>query len=153
MVEFVAKCINLYSIKVDLKYDSSDLPLKKIFTLIEDGVAKEVPLIVKEKTSTSLVEYELKLVNPLVLGHDYKLSDERYQTTSISTLPFLEADFFDEAFTYDKHDLGMTYFKSHTEFRLWSPLASKAKVIYTLENKTYEEEMVRLDKGATQAAD
>ena len=147
MVEFVAKCINLYSIKVDLKYDPSDLPLKKIFTLIEDGVAKEVPLIVKEKTSTSLVEYELKLVNPLVLGHDYKLSDERYQTTSISTLPLLEADFFDEAFTYDKHDLGMTYFKSHTEFRLWSPLASKAKVIYTLKNKTYEEEMVRLDKG------
>ena len=66
MVKLEAKCKNLYTISVTLKYDSCDLPLKKIFTLIEDGVAKEVPTIVKEKNSDSLVEYELKLINPLV---------------------------------------------------------------------------------------
>ena len=102
MVKLEAKCKNLYTISVTLKYDSCDLPLKKIFTLIEDGVAKEVPTIVKEKNSDSLVEYELKLINPLVLGHLYQLSDEKYQTIYISTNPLLKEEFFDEVFTYDK---------------------------------------------------
>lgn len=147
MVEFVAKCINLYNIKVELRYDSSDLPLKKVFTLIEDGIAKEVPLIIKEKPSNSLVEYELKLNNPLVLGHDYKLSDENYQVTSLITLPLLEEDFFDELYTYNEHDLGITYYEDHCEFKLWSPLASSAKVVYIINDTTHEVKMTRLDKG------
>ena len=152
MVKLEAKCKNLYTISVTLKYDSCDLPLKKIFTLIEDGVAKEVPTIVKEKNSDSLVEYELKLINPLVLGHLYQLSDEKYQTIYISTNPLLKEEFFDEVFTYDGNDLGMKYYKDHTEFRLWSPLASSAKVIYTLKDKEYVVEMSRLDQGVYYAS-
>ena len=152
MVKLEAKCKNLYTISVTLKYDSCDLPLKKIFTLIEDGVAKEVPTIVKENNSDSLVEYELKLINPLVLGHLYQLSDEKYQTIYISTNPLLKEEFFDEVFTYDGNDLGMKYYKDHTEFRLWSPLASSAKVIYTLKDKEYVVEMSRLDQGVYYAS-
>ena len=109
-------------------------------------------VIIKEKSSTNLVEYELKLKTPLVLGHHYELSDEKYVSVNISLLPLINEEFYDEAYTYDGDDLGMKYYKDHTEFRLWSPLASSAKVIYTLKNKTHVVKMNRLDKGVYYAS-
>lgn len=146
MQKIYAKCINRETIIVELEVNGK-MPIKKTFTLMENGIAKEVPIVSKEYAQNQKLTYELKLRAPLQLGNEYALSDEHYETTYLDLFPLLDAPEFDEEYGYDGHDLGMQYHKSYTEFRLWSPLASKAKVLYTFQDKTYEQEMVRLDHG------
>lgn len=146
MQKIYAKCINKETILVELEVNGK-MPVNKIFTLIENGIAKEVPSLRKEYTQHQKITYELRLRSPLQLGNEYALSDEHYETVYLDLFPLLDTPEFDEEQGYDGHDLGMRYHKSYTEFRLWSPLASHARVLYTFQEKTYEQEMVRLDHG------
>lgn len=60
---------------------------------------------------------------------------------------FAKTSDFDNLFYYDGNDLGATYHKDHTTFKLWAPIASKVILRYTLNEQTYEVEMTKGDKG------
>lgn len=60
---------------------------------------------------------------------------------------FAKSGEFDNIFYYDKDDLGSTYYKDHTTFKLWAPIASKVILIYKIDGNTYEKEMLKGEKG------
>ncbi|MDE7477264.1 MAG: type I pullulanase [Lachnospiraceae bacterium] len=49
---------------------------------------------------------------------------EGYEGTTVSKNRIIGSNYFDEAFTYDGDDLGATYTKEKTGFKVWAPTAS-----------------------------
>ncbi|MCF0118025.1 MAG: type I pullulanase, partial [Bacilli bacterium] len=66
----------------------------------------------------------------------------------INSKPLMDLSIIDEEFYYDGDDLGSTYTKDKTVFKLWSPLATKCSVIL-FDNEWKENEifMSRGEKG------
>ena len=73
------------------------------------------------------VKYILK-TPPLELGESYRLTDDRQLTTPLQFGYVVRTKAFDEAFYYEGDDLGVTYTKQATTFKVWSPIASQIKV-------------------------
>lgn len=147
-MKFSAQFLSWDKVKITYEHDHDTSFLhRKVFTLIKDGVAYEVPTIEKEKKDDHQHTFHLRLKERITLGHHYEISDEEFFVTSIDTKPFLNDPEFDELYTYKGHDLGITYYKDHTIFKLWSPLAEQAEVIYTLKGVTYKRKMQRENYG------
>ncbi len=145
--KFYAEFIDRKTIRVIYVFEVNDLNRQKIFTFIEDGIGKEVPAILKEKREDLQMEYVLGLQSSITLGHDFCLADESYQTIPIHILSLQKEPWFDQEYTYLGHDLGMHYEKSYTEFRLWTPFASKVVVLLSQDDENYEFEMQRTSQG------
>ena len=54
---------------------------------------------------------------------------------------------FDEMFYYDGNDLGPTYSKDKTIFKLWAPISTAVLLHLEINNEIIEKKMVRVDKG------
>lgn len=78
-----------------------------------------------------------------ILGHDVKIVFNKKTPYNVNLLKAVDFEYFDKTFFYEGDDLGATYFKDHTLFKLWAPLASH---VYLLINKK-KYEMIRQDKG------
>ncbi len=143
-----AQFISWDEIKVVLEYENeSEFFSCKVFTLIQDGVAKEVPIIIEERTSGNHCSIFLRLKEKITLGHRYEIADEKYASAFLDVSCFLNDPEFDQLYTYQCHDLGITYHKEHTTFKLWSPLAESAEVLYSFNGKDYVSKMNREDYG------
>ena len=87
--------------------------------------------IVKTKTSQILIATYPK---DIALNHDYYaiINGKKYFLDTRKAIDFIG---FDKRYFYDGDDLGATYKKSYTTFRLFAPLASKVNLRLLL-NKT-----------------
>lgn len=83
----------------------------------------------------------------LDFNHTYILTDDFNRTCKLKIRYFVKEDSFDEMFYYDNDDLGATYNKEHTIFKLWAPIASKVILHYEINNNEYEVNMIKQDKG------
>lgn len=142
-----AEFIDKKNIKIIYNLDDGESYPHKIFTFIEDGFAQEVPTIKKENSNGKQIEYHLTLQKEIALGHDFALSDEKYNTFPIHILHLQNQDWFDQEYTYRGHDLGMHYTSQYVEFRLWSPFASHVLVIIIHEDQKQYYEMTRTAQG------
>ena len=70
----------------------------------------------------------LTMEEELELSKAYDLSMEEYEGTTISMNRIIGSSYFDEAFTYDGDDLGATYTKEKTGFKVWAPTASEVSL-------------------------
>ena len=77
--------------------------------------------------------YSFNYVNELLGCKSYVIYNNEEIVVSNELLPML--DDFDDLYFYDG-ELGSKYFKDHTEFKLWAPLAHK--VILNIDNNHYE---------------
>lgn len=59
------------------------------------------------------------------LSKAYDISLEGYEGTTVSMNKIIGSEFFDQAFQYDGDDLGATYTKEKTGFKVWAPTASE----------------------------
>lgn len=93
---------------------------------ITDGDGTEYPIasIESEDGKTAL----LKMEEELELSKAYDISLEGYEGTTVSMNKIIGSNFFDEAFQYDGNDLGATYTKEKTIFKVWSPTASEVSL-------------------------
>ncbi|MBW7476139.1 type I pullulanase [Paenibacillus oenotherae] len=89
------------------------------------------------------------------LTKSYKLSKPLFGDATVSIGDVVRSDGFDELFYYDGNDLGNTYTKEETKFRVWAPTAGEAKLVtyekWDSETGT-ETAMERSDKGTWTAA-
>ena len=69
------------------------------------------------------------------LGNSYKISIENYGVTKVNVENAVDFPDFDDTYFYFGDDLGVTYKKEETTFKLWAPLASKVKVFLRKTNK------------------
>lgn len=70
----------------------------------------------------------LTMEEELELSNAYDLSMEEYEGTTISMNRIIGSSYFDDAFTYDGDDLGATYTKEKTGFKVWAPTASEVSL-------------------------
>ena len=95
------------------------------------------------------VIYECHTDVKIKLGNSYYISIKDFGTVPLNVNDCTEFKDFDDKYAYFGDDLGATYFKDHTEFRIWAPLASKVVLLLrkTLDDKFESFVMDRLEKG------
>ena len=60
----------------------------------------------------------------LIPGEEYSIADAHYLTAPIQFRYIVRTKEFDEKFAYDGDDLGPTYTKEYSSFKVWAPTAS-----------------------------
>ncbi len=64
-----------------------------------------------------------------VLGNSYRIWIENYGIIPVNVNEAIDFPNFDEEYNYTGNDLGFTYSKKKTVFKLWAPLASKVAIM------------------------
>ena len=92
-------------------------------------------------------KYECTFDGKIEFGKRYDVFHEFARSTPLIFSEVVKCDEFDEMFYYDGKDLGVTYTKTNTTFKLWAPTAYKVSVEVEKDGiyKTYE--MTRTEKG------
>ena len=118
----------------------------KFFLLKEDE--EPVRLKILKTSSINYISlFELELPAPYEFGKNYSISLVNFapQPIDLSHVPQFKE--FDDWFYYDGDDLGAIYYKDHTDFALWAPLATNVTLkIYHKGHYEYHL-MTRSDKG------
>ena len=132
----------------------SSLPWEKMDPcFIKDGVMQPKPTVARTSTLNSLVITDLRLSEPLELGHSYFIVTAQYGPTPVDVTEATHFEDFDKNFEYPGNDLGAVYGKKATSFALWAPLASK--VVLSIRKGEDDPwtlvEMVRIDRGVYKA--
>lgn len=92
--------------------DGKKYPLVKVWSK-NPGVEQSASLILKE---------------PVDFSNTYTLYMKNHEKAEVSVSDAFSTEEFEEAFTYTGDDLGASYTKKATTFRVWAPTASKVKV-------------------------
>lgn len=96
--------------------------------IANDGSEIEVKHVTVS-TPTDLVSVATVLLEePLQVGKTYEIRKEGYGTMAIAMDSIFSSDLFEEAFTYQENDLGVTYSQDESIFKVWAPTASEVKL-------------------------
>ena len=113
----------------------------------------------KDETSTTTLLNILKTVDEgeymkyiletpiLELGKNYKVIDDHNLAVPLQYGYVVRTKEFDEAFYYDGHDLGVTYTKEASTFKVWSPIATQVKVEVQTKDGIETYDLTKGDKG------
>lgn len=85
----------------------------------EEGTAYPINAV-ESKTEKEIV---LKMEQPLELSRAYQVDRKDYEGCQISMDKIIGSTYFDEQLAYDGDDLGASYTKEKTTFRVWAPTA------------------------------
>ena len=91
--------------------------------------------------------YVYKANLPIDINNEYEIQDDYGRTSKLFIRYFAKDDAFDEMYYYDGDDLGATYHKEYTTFKLWAPIASKVVLCIEVYGEEFEVEMKKEDKG------
>lgn len=83
----------------------------------------------------------------LDFAQEYTLRDIHFHTTPLQYRYVVKTKEFDDLFYYDENDLGPTYHKEATSFKLWAPIANEVYLQYYQNNKIVTVTMQRGEKG------
>ena len=115
--------------------DGTEYELLKVWSE-KPGVEKSASLILKDAVDFS---------------KSYTLSMDGHISTQVSVSEAFSTDEFAEAFTYEGDDLGATYSKEKTSFRVWAPTASEVNINFYKEgsgdNLIDHQAMLKDEKG------
>ncbi len=129
----LANSVKTFSLKT---LSGKNIPLKHV-------TAKKVEDYVS--SATIFTEEELSI------GEAYILSKEGYGEINVSMVSIYGTKAFEDAYTYEGNDLGASYTKDSTTFKVWAPTAANVQLL--LYNDGYKGEvsktvpMSRADKG------
>jgi pullulanase len=114
------------------------------FTLLKnDQVCEQLPIISKVDFE-SFVKYVVTPSMSLLLDERYDLLDERGNKTDLQVGGVIRSQLFDEKYAYAGEDLGATYSKEKTIFKIWAPTAFKVRLrLYLDRNETYVEHYMK----------
>ncbi len=104
--------------------------------------------IVNQVYLAHFVKYECKVKTYIEIGAAYMVIDEHNTETDLQIGAVIRTKEFDDAYYYKGDDLGVTYSKEKSTFKVWAPSALKVKVrIYDTELNHTEYDMERLQNG------
>src|SRR5574344_1175067 len=118
-----AKLINYQTIRVFIFSDIRKPENTKI-KLIKNETISDLT-IVRESFINGLELYERKTKEKIELGNDYYISIESFGYVPLSVNDATSFPGFDEEYYYGGNDLGFTYNKEFTTWKIWAPLASR----------------------------
>jgi len=62
------------------------------------------------------------------LGKVYFVEDANKHSSELYTGKIVRTELFDNIYRYKKHDLGFTYTRENTKFKIWTPVAKNVKI-------------------------
>ena len=128
--------VNLVSLRKlnVLFFTELDVPNDVVFTLYQEDKIIDKPKIVRKTATNNLFFYELELKNDFVFGHHTYLYIPNYPMQIVDVSAATSFPQFDEMFYYFGNDLGVTYSKEKTTFKLWAPIACEVNLKIKLPN-------------------
>ena len=116
------------------------------FFLVYDNV--KVRLGKEVHFMQNILDIKLFSNEDIILGHDYRVVSSEEESVYLDLDEYVQSEEFDDLYAYDGNDLGATYSKEETSFKLWSPLADKVTLkLEKNDNSFVMYEMKRGDKG------
>ena len=101
-------------------------PYDLSFTLFKGEKDEGKKLKVLKQSGSALVNiFELELPEQYEFGKQYYVQATSFSPQQIDVNNAIYFPEFDELFNYHNDDLGATYYKDHTDFAVWAPLATK----------------------------
>ncbi|AIE61072.1 type I pullulanase [Bacillus methanolicus] len=97
------------------------------FHLTNEEINSELTIIETVKLDDSIKYICHSEIEP-EFGKQYWITDEHEGKTDLQIGAVIRTQAFDERFYYDGNDLGITYSKEKTIFKLWAPTAVKVKL-------------------------
>ncbi len=145
---FSAKLFPNNIIKVEIFSEIEKDENEPIYLIVNEE--KYVKLdIVKSSFLNGIVIYECKSKFNVTLGNKYFIMIKDFGSVPLNVNSATEFSDFDDKYTYLENDLGATYSKECTTFKLWAPLACSVCLLIK-KNKGEKEcvlQMVRGEKG------
>lgn len=91
--------------------------------------------------------YRCILETEIVLGREYIVINEAGREAPLVFSDVVKTDEFDNRYYYDGNDLGATYTKNHTDFKVWAPTAYDMKLELYRDGNVHVVQMQRQEKG------
>ncbi len=99
---------------------------KRFTFFILEGNGETIPLHVTEvRESHDRIKYITTFEGFVFLTKDYFVHLEDGFKAELYSGAIVRSDIFDELYAYDGNDLGLTYHKDQTTFKLWSPIVKR----------------------------
>lgn len=115
---------NVITILVPLSYRND---FAKSFTAV--GHEEEIKL---EIISSEIIGNERKYVTRfdgyILLNHMYHIFDDLDESSELYTGKIVRTDLFDDIYYYEESDLGSSYRRDRTKFKIWTPVAKYIKL-------------------------
>jgi pullulanase len=120
----------------------------RIFHL-KDTKDRIIPLSIQNQSDlyNGYTHYSLTINGTLEIGEEYLLFDEHCKTCVVKYSHIVKTNAFAQEFRYEKDDLGVTYKKAFSTFKLWAPTAYEINLVYYLRGIKYVETMERQQNG------
>ncbi|WP_139193132.1 type I pullulanase [Anaerobacillus alkalilacustris] len=116
------------------------------FTIINTQTNE--PLTIKTwRKSNERWRYELYLEKAVNLGTEYRVFTNKQISFDVKTGQVVRTETFDDLYFYDLDDLGITYTKDETTFKLWAPTATEVQLILFNGNQQQRYPLTKADKG------
>jgi pullulanase len=118
------------------------------FYLIDTETSETYELKVEEKCDFyNEIKYILSIKGFVKVGTEYQVIDT-YQNTNYLFLGYIARTAeFDKRFYYEGQDLGPTYRKERTQFKVWAPTATQVQLILYEDDVTHFRRMKRCPRG------
>jgi pullulanase len=85
-----------------------------------------------EIVSTETIGLERKYITRfdgyILLNHMYHIFDDRDESSELYTGKIVRTELFDDIYYYEQSDLGMSYRRDRTKFKIWTPVAKYMKL-------------------------
>ena len=80
-------------------------------------------------TSKGAIDFTLNFASDLTIGGAYKVALDGFGSRAVTVGKVMGSKEFENMFTYTGDDLGNTYSKAKTDFRVWAPTASDVVLV------------------------
>ncbi|MCK5761566.1 MAG: type I pullulanase [Candidatus Izimaplasma sp.] len=125
---------NQITIIVPLKYRHDFVGYFKVI-----GNDEEIDL---EIISNELLGEERKYITRfdgyILLNHSYFIYDDNNETSELFTGKIVRTELFDDIYYYEQNDLGSSYRRDRTKFKIWTPTAKHIKLELTSKTNVVE---------------
>jgi len=141
---------NQITLETNVPFDSS----KSLGDIEIDGAQIEKVIPYKEGEDAATTKVKIITKQPLDVTKTYRVKQKGYGSADVVNGNVVRTKEFDEKYAYSGNDLGNTYSKKQTNFRVWAPTASEAKLVtYSSWNSKAVKEisMTKSEKGTWKA--
>ena len=142
--------MNLITVIVPKSYGNGKV---NTFTIESSNGEKRTLPIHNQIELHNAIKYECVTNFSIEIGKHYVIYEEKGAFTDLQIGAVIRTEEFDQLFYYDGQDLGVTYTKKETTFKLWAPTATKVK-LKIINPKTKQEQILplqRREKGVWEA--
>ena len=143
-----AQLTSLKTIQV-MVFTNVPRPSDFCFTVFKDPKDEGRKVKILKQSGSNLVNiFEIELPETYEFGKQYYVGLTSFNPQPVDVNNAIYFPEFEELFNYHGDDLGATYYKDHTDFAVWAPLATQVTLKVARNKDTFEYyQMKRTAKG------